>query len=209
MTARARGSVVIDSRYGDRVLSGARGEVVDAAFHREHVRRGAEPAQRRGAHRRLRHEMMQDALGRNVVERLAVARAAAAIRLGHVVRRRLGQADRAEHSAPSRLPPAPGRKLCVGAPDLLRPVDGFAGVVEQRTDLDHHRRCLRLVDELFLAPPAHADRLAGLLHGNDGRVGRGIVGAVVAVAAGALHVVHDDRRRVRASGCCESAARSG
>jgi hypothetical protein len=79
------------------------------------------------------------------------------------------------------------------APNLLRPGDRLARLVEQRTNLDHHCRRLRLVDELFLAAPAHADRLAGFLHGNDGRVRRRVVGAIVAVAAGALHVVHDDR----------------
>ena len=84
----------------DRVLAGALGQFVDAAFEREHVRHGAEAAQRRGAHRRFRHQMMDDALGRDVVERLAVAGGAAAIGFRHVVRRRLGrrigQRDRAQ-----------------------------------------------------------------------------------------------------------------
>ena len=115
----------------NRILSGARGEVVDAAFHRENIRHGAEPAQRRGAHRRFRHEVMQHALGRNVVKRLAIARTAAAVCLGHVIRRRLGrrigQGKRAEQIAARA-----GAQIVRRAPDLLRPVDGLAGVVEQR-----------------------------------------------------------------------------
>ena len=84
-----------------------------------------------------------------------------------------------------------------GAPDFLRPVGRLAGVVEERAHLHDHGRGLRLVDEFLLAPPAHADRLARHLHGDDGGVGRGIVGAVVAVAARALHVMHGDVRMPR------------
>ena len=135
--------------------------------------------------------MMDHALGGDVVERLAVAGGAAAVRFRHVagrrLRHRIGQGDRAEqHAAGARA------VVMRRAPDFLRPVDRLAGVVEQRLHLDHHGRRLRLVDEFLLAPPAHADRLARHLHGDDGGVGRGIVGAVMAVAARALHVVHGD-----------------
>ncbi len=143
----------------DRILAGALGQFVDAAFEREHVRHGAEPAQRRGAHRRLGHQMMDDALGGNIVERLAIAGGAAAIGFRHVVRRRfgrrIGQRQRAQQIAAGA-----GPLIVRGAPDFLRPVGGLAGVVEQGADFHHHRRALRLVDEFLFAPPAHADRLA-------------------------------------------------
>ena len=92
------------------------------------------------------------------------------------------------------------------APDFLRPIDRLAGVVEEGLHLDDHGRCLRLIDEFLLAPPAHADRLARHLHGDNGGVGRGIVGAVVAVAARPLHVVHGDLGCVDAEGFGERAA---
>ena len=189
---RARALVRNDRQpVGDRVLAGALGQFVDAAFHREYVRHGAKPAQRRGAHRRLGDQMMDYALGRDVVERLAVAGGAAAVRFRHVagrrLRHRIGQGDRAEQHAAGAGPVVVRR-----APDFLRPVDRLAGVVEEGLHLDDHGRRFRLVDEFLLAPPAHADRLARHLHGDDGGVGRGIVGAVVAVAARALHVVHGD-----------------
>ena len=189
---RARAFIGGDRQsVSDRILAGALGQLIDAAFQREHVRHGAETAQRRGAHRCFRHQMVDDALGRDVVERLGIAGGAAAIGFWHVVRRRLrrriGQRNSAQQNAAGA-----GALVVRAAPDFLRPVGRLAGVVEQSVDLDDHRRGFRLVDELFLAPPAHADRLARHLHGDDGGVGGGIVGAVVAVAARALHVVHDD-----------------
>ena len=116
----------------------------------------------------------------NIVERLAIACGAAAIGLRHVVRRRLrwriGQGEGAEQiSAPA------GTLIVRGTPDFLRPVGGLAGLVKQRANLDDHRRRFRLVDEFFLASPAHADWLTRLLHGDDRGVGRRIVGAIVAV----------------------------
>ena len=83
-----------------------------------------------------------------------------------------------------------------GTPDFLRPVDRLAVLVEQGANLHDHGRRLRLVDEFFLASPAHADRLTRLLHRDDRGVGRRIIGAVVAVTARALHVMDDDRGRL-------------
>ena len=138
---------------------------------------------------------MQDAFLRDVVERLGVAGGAAAIRLGHVIRRRQrqgigqclsGQQGRATARA----------ALVRAAPDFRGPVGRPAGLVEQRVQLHHHGRALRLVDEFLLAPPAHAQRHARHLHRGNGGVGGGIVGAIVPVTAGALHVMHGDGGRL-------------
>ncbi len=138
---------------------------------------------------------MDDAPGRNGVKRIGVARRPAAGGLGHLVclrqRREIGQGDFAE-----QMVAAARAAVVIAAPDFLGPVGRFAVLVEQRAHLDHHRRALRLVDEFFLAAPAHADRYARLLHGDDGGVGGGIVRAVMAIAARCLHVLNENGRGV-------------
>ena len=52
----------------------------------------------------------------------------------------------------------------------------------------HHRRAVRLPGVLVLAHPLHAHRPAGQRQREQRRIGRGIVGAVVAIAARALDV---------------------
>ena len=201
------GAFVGDDRQavGDRILSGTLGQIVDAGFHREDVGGRAQSAQRRGAHRRLGHQMMDDALGWNVVKRVAVARRAAAVCFRDVAGRRLlhwiGQGDRAEQSAAGAGPQVMRR-----APYFLRPVGGLAVLVEQGADFDDHRRAFWLVDEFFFSTPAHADRLARHLHGDDCRIGRGIVGAIVAVTARALHVLHRNGGRLQAERLHQCAA---
>ena len=63
----------------------------------------------------------------------------------------------------------------------MRPV-----VVQRRPGLGHHRRAVGLPGVLLLAHPLHPHRAAGQGGGQQGGIGRGVVGAVVAVAAGAL-----------------------
>ena len=58
---------------------------------------------------------------------------------------------------------------------------------------DQHGRPDRLEAELLLAPPLQADAVAGQLHGDQRRIERRIVGAVVAIAAGAMQMTRGDR----------------
>ena len=157
ITARARVSVSDREAVLHGILPGMLGEFVDAALESEDVGRCAKSAQRRGAHRRFRDQMMEHAFGGNIVKRVTVARGAAAIGFRHVIRRRLrrriGQGEGAE-----QISARAGTLVVRGTPDFLRPVRRLAVLVEQRTNLDDHGRRLRLVDEFFLASPAHADR---------------------------------------------------
>ena len=165
---------------------------------REDVGHGAEPAQRRGAHRRFRHQVMDDALGR---EYRRAARRCAWRRRRWIPARRSAAAPAADRAAPAAAADCRRRPAAACASALqisVRPVGRLAGVVEQGVHLHHHRRRYRLEAEFLLAPPAHADRHARPLHRDDGGIGRGVVGAVMAVAARTLHVVHRDRRRHRA-----------
>ena len=60
------------------------------------------------------------------------------------------------------------------------------GRVQRGLHLGHHRRPQRLPAVLLVAHPLHAHRLARHGAGDQRGVGRGVVGAVMAVAAGAL-----------------------
>src|SRR5262245_25786614 len=139
--------------------------------------------------------MVENALGGNVVKRLCIAGSAAAVRFGDVVRgrlgRRIGQGEGAE-----QISTRPRTQIVRRAPDFLRPIDRFSSLIEYRAHLHNHRRCLRLVDKFFLAAPAHTNGPTGLLHGDNRRIGGSIVRPIVAVTAGTLHVVHNDRGRV-------------
>ena len=103
-------------------------------------------------------------------------------------------------SAASRLPPPPGRLECRPLQISVVQSAGPAGGVAQRAHGRHHRRADRLEAELVLAPPAHPDRRARPLHGDDRGVGRRIVGAVMAVAARPLRVLDRDRGDIELQG---------
>ena len=150
--------------------------------------RRAEPAQRRGPHRRLGDQVMEDALGREsrrAARRCGCRRPAESDdfgsgRRGWRVRQRLGGEQVAAAARAAGVP---------AAPDLGGPVGRPLRAVERGADRHHHRRADRLEAEFLLAPPAHPDRLARPAQRDDRRVGRRIVGAVVAVAARPLHVL--------------------
>ncbi len=182
---------------GDRVLAGLLRQLVDRQLDGEDIGRRPEPAQRRGAHRRLGDEMMRNPLRRKGVKRLAVAgpRARRTDRLDRRRRwRRIWQRLGGEQIA------AAARAVGVlAAPDFGSPVRRSPILVERRLHAHHHRRADRLEAELLVAPPAHPDRLPRRAEGDDRGVGRGIVGAVMAVATRPLRVPDDDRRRDRAS----------
>ncbi len=135
---------------------------------------------------------MKNAFGGNIVERFGIAGRASTICLRHIVRRwfgwRVRQGDRAEQVS-ARAGPQVVRR----APDFLSPIDRFASLIEKRPHLDDHCGRFRLVNELLFAAPTHADGLSGPLHGDDGGIRCGIIGAVVSVTAGALHVMNADR----------------
>src|SRR5215471_9819934 len=82
------------------------------------------------------------------------------------------------------------------APDFSRPIRRMTRGVERGAQLDHHRRAHWLERELLLPPPAHADRTPRHAHRDHRRIGRSVVGAVMAVAARPLNVAHRTRRRI-------------
>ena len=107
----------------DRIGERGRRELVDERFEREHVGVAAERAQRRGAHRHFRQEVLEHLLVREIVERNRVALAAAGGQRRVGRRRRLGGLLQ----VPARqqidaFPPARAVVVRV-APDLVRPVD--------------------------------------------------------------------------------------
>ena len=133
--------------------------------------------------------MVDHPLGREIVQREGVARAAAAIRLGRIVglrgRRRVWQCLVRKHRATE------DRALDVGpGPDLRGPIHGAAGLVQHRSEAGHMCRADRFEAELFFAAPLHADAMIRDLHRDDRGIQSRIVGAVMTIAAGAVGVPH-------------------
>ena len=81
------------------------------------------------------------------------------------------------------------------APDFQIKHRDHAAGIERGLQLGHHRRPERLPAVLLFAHPLHAHRHAGQFPRNQGSIGRGIVGAVVAVTAGTLDMDQVDARR--------------
>src|SRR5215467_9260694 len=147
---------------------------------------------------------MHDTLCREIVERLAVAGAGTrripALDRGWMwwrVGQGLGGEQIAATARPARVPPAP---------DLGRPVGRASRSTDHGLRGYHHRRADRLKAEFLLTPPPHADRLTGLVKADDCRVGGSIIGAVVAIAARALHMLDRDYRRIELQGTRQSIA---
>jgi hypothetical protein len=78
------------------------------------------------------------------------------------------------------------------APDAMAPADDLVLGVEIGLDLDRHRGTERRMGHLVLARPLHADRTAARRLRQQHGVERDVVGAVVAVTAGAFHVFDHD-----------------
>src|SRR5207237_1840935 len=78
------------------------------------------------------------------------------------------------------------------APDRMPPRDDVARVVEIGFDVDYHRGSKRGPCELIRARPLHADRSPIGSEREPCRVERDVIGSVVTVAAGALHMLDDD-----------------
>ena len=168
-----------------RIGAGGRRKLVHEAFDGEDVHVRAQRAQRRDPHRHRRQEVMDHrALGK-FIERNGIAVAAAfrhRNRLSAAVRRRAWR-DSAPRAA-SRPAPAGSSGCCSRRRNPSRrclPPSSSAAL-----DFDQHRRTVRLPGMLLLAHPLHAHRAPGQRARKQCRIGRGIVGAVMAVAARAL-----------------------
>ena len=96
---------------------------------------------------------------------------------------------------------------------MLRTVYSQAAIlplgVSAARALRQHRRAVRLPGVLLLAHPLQPHRPAGQRHRQQRRVGRGIVGAVMAVAARALDMDAADLVGAPVRSARASAARSG
>ena len=181
---------------GHRVLAALGRQLVHERLDGEHVGERAERAQRRGADRHGQQAVVGDGPGGKVVERHGVALGPAAARQRRIDRRhareRLGELPGGEQRR--RLGTAGPRYVPV-APDVVPPADDLALRVEIGFQVDGLRGAERRPGQLVLARPLQAHGPA--LH--RARQQRGlqphIVGAVLAVAAGALHVLDDDALR--------------
>ena len=134
---------------------------------------------------------MQDAPHREIVQRHAVARAATTAGLRRIGRPRVGRRRR-QRLVRQHVAAGAGPLHMRGGPDLRRPFDRLARIIQRRACGHLHRRAERFEAEFLLAPPQHADALVGHLQRDHRRVHRHIVGAVVTVTTGAMRVPHDD-----------------
>ena len=193
ITARARGSFMCASRNATGSAPAGARQLVHEGLRREHVGVGAERAQRRHAHRHVLDEVMHDLLVRETRR--------AGSRCGR--RRRPAAAARSAAPAAAARPGtrrrARWRRVVAAAasmrvaPHVVVPVDDAAFGVERGLRLHRHRGAVRLPGELVVAHPLHPHRLARHRARQQRRVERDVVGAVVAVAAGAFDVDAADR----------------
>ena len=179
----------------DRIGSGGERQLVHEGLSCEHVGVGAQCPQRGHPDRHVLDEMVHDLLVRKLVERdrIAVAAAGRLRRRGRRTHRlRLGQIPGGEHvRARGRLRP---RRMRV-APHVVVPVDDAAFGIERGLRLHRHRGTERLPGELVVAHPLQPHRFARHRAREQRGVERDVVGAVVAVAAGAFGVDAADLRR--------------
>ena len=111
-------------------------------------------------------------------------------------RGRRGRGFEAQRGLGQAAAPAAGVRA---APDLGGVVHQLAAGVQFGGQVDAHGRAEGLVAELVLAPPLRPDRPAGAAHGDDRRIDRRVVRAVVAIGPGALGVDHLDLVRGQAA----------
>jgi hypothetical protein len=77
------------------------------------------------------------------------------------------------------------------APEIVTPRNDIASTIQGSLQAHDHRGPVRLPGELVLARPLQAHRQARREPREQRRVERDVVGAIVAVAAGTLRVLHD------------------
>src|SRR5260370_22585073 len=135
--------------------------------------------------------MAFDLPGWKIVERYRIAIGATAIGVrrigGDVAWERICQFGRREQS---RLCRASGPRSVAVAPDAVSPFDDLALGVKASFDLDRHRRAERRMCHLVLARPLHPDRPTASGFRKQNRIERDIIGRVMPVAAGALHMLY-------------------
>ena len=198
MTSRARAS----SRWRRRKSTGSAladsCQLVHEALDREDVVVRAQRPQRGNPQRHGRNEVMDDARrcrsGR-AGSRCGRRRRSAAARAWAPASRTVSARCQAGASCPA----GPGRSLCELLQTSYCQSRHFAVAAEPRAHRGHHHRAIGLPCVLVLAHPLHAHRPAGQGHSEQCGVGAGVIRAVVAVAARALHMdaAHALGRRAR------------
>ena len=200
---RARVVLQVRAAQGQWVGACGVGDLVDEALGGEDVGESAERAQRRAAPPR-HHRVALHAPLREVVAGHGVALGTAAARDGHVDGCGWREGTLQRPAAEQGRRAAAARAAAVaGAPEVVLPVDdpcfvAIAGHVSLQ--LHDHRRPHGCVAQLVSAAPLHAQRAAGHSARKPGGVKGHVVGAVVAVAAGARCVCHRHAGHVDAKG---------
>ena len=149
----------------NRVAVRCGGEFVHERFDCEYIADGAEPAQGRRAQRLHLDAVRDHALVRKRVNHRCIARHAAAARHRRIglraSRHRLFEIPSRQQRRHRRRRLDRYRPLAVAvAPDLDRPVDDIAGVVEGGMHVGGHRRAVGFPRELVVAHPLHLHRAA-------------------------------------------------
>src|SRR5258706_13479389 len=137
--------------------------------------------------------MIDDALIWEIVYRDRVSIRGACRKLHMDPRRPFMRSRQVPGRRESRPLRAPGSAAIPVAPELVLPIDDIAPRVEYRPQAQGHGRTARSPRELVVAHPLDLHRAPACRSREQGRIERGIVGAVVPVAARSFHVPHDDR----------------
>ncbi len=178
---------------GDRILAALGRQFVEERFNGKDVALRAQRPQRGGADRHGQQTMTLDLPRREIIERYRIAIGAAATGLRRIGRdiawKRICKFSRREQR---RLRRASGPRGVAVAPDAVSPADDLVLRIEIGLDLDRHRRPERRMRHLVRARPLHAHRPAAGCFCEQHRVERDVVGGIMAVAAGALHMFDRD-----------------
>ena len=181
----------------DRIDSRLLRQLVHEGFDGEHVGVGAERAQRRDPERHAAHQVLDQPLVGQVVERVEIAVDAdmrphrrAHHRRGERVLQESG-GEQARRADPVRSRARPHHEGVAEA--LMRPGEDPAARVHARPQVHRHAGSVGLPGVLFLARPFEHHRPAGERTGDDGGIQRRVVGAVMAVAAGPRSMQDADR----------------
>ena len=178
----------------DRVDAGGVRQLVHEALDREGIQEPADRPQGAGAHRQPLQRVQHDPLIGEIVDRHRVALAGRlnsrqCVDAGRL-RERLVQVPRRQQGR-AFLQPGP-RDVRI-APELMAPVDDASGVIDRAVHGDDHRRPERRPGQFVLVRPLQPHGVAFHGAGEQHRVERRVVGRVVTVASGALHMANGDR----------------
>ena len=192
----------------DRIGAGRDRKFIHETLDRKHVVIGAERPHRRNPHRHRRDEVMHHMGVGEFVDRDRVA-VAAAFRQRKRLRRRhgerlrhvLGRQHRSGSARPHRMGVAPDLEIPVGDIAPLPSSDAFSLVTIAGPYGSQPCSCSRI----HCTPNRHAGQFARDQRG----VGGGIIGAVMAVAAGALDMDQADASPAARAAFRRCPARSG